>query len=991
MSAKRFEGRFVLFTNALLLSTALAWPAAAQIEEVVVTAQKRTEDVQSVPIAVTAFTGKDLKTQQIDQFKDLQFHSPNVTFTTGALGGTDFQIRGIGITAVGYDAESGVAVNFDEVYLNAPNLTEGSFYDLSGIEILAGPQSTLYGRGASGGVVNVNIVKPDLETASVEMNATFGNYATRKVEGAVNLPIITDELGLRVAGEWDKRDGFVTNVFNNTNVDGLDQYSVRGTLRWEPTQNTQIDFTGQFTKEDDDHMRADKLLCTQDPTGILGCLPTSAGTQPVNNNAGESTIAASQQALQLFFENAFGLPPAVAVPLGAEMGLFNLQAPFTVPAGYVDPAGSRQVSTDFEPSFRLDDNFLSLKWHQRLASWLDSTMIMGYDHSNFISQQSYTNIPGFPLATNNNYTLVAPGLTANCLAAILGSPNLNCSELATLGAFTAFYGAFNPNYASYYAPYFSHPGEIPLSGIGNLGLTGGNYTFTPNDETHDQIDTNNSEYSGELRFATSFSGPINAMLGFYFLHTRFTGDYYVNSSPFDLTAIQLGGLVGPAFVPGCIATGCISAPSYYHNVGQDSTLNSKSVFGEVYYDAIPDTLRATLGLRYNDDEKFNSGRVLIYNNYLPIGTTNESAVTTPLIPVTSRFDKLTGRIVVDWTPKLDYTDQTLVYASYARGYKAGGANPGFEPSIPVPESYGPETIDAYEVGTKNELLGGTLQANGDVYFYQYYGLQVSATEDNTSVNENISAHVWGTEGNFVWAPTDRWQFGLGVAHEESMIGNTLEVDERNPTGGNPNTLLIKSIGLADGTVGQTCVAYFQGAFPGLTGNLIAPPGGQAALAQYGIAHVAYGDCGAPPPGYSFTGFASAGTAGGTALGMPYDLRGNELQNTPNLSLSLNAQYTQPLPGDYALVARVDVHWQTHFWERIFEQGADLVGSEEVADASLQLNSPDGLWYAQAYIKNIFNQNNITGGDLASTSSGLYTGALYGDPRTYGVNLGFKFD
>ena len=107
MSAKRFEGRFVLFTNALLLSTALASPAAAQIEEVVVTAQKRTEDVQSVPIAVTAFTGKDLKTQQIDQFKDLQFHSPNVTFTTGALGGTDFQIRGIGITAVGYDAEIG--------------------------------------------------------------------------------------------------------------------------------------------------------------------------------------------------------------------------------------------------------------------------------------------------------------------------------------------------------------------------------------------------------------------------------------------------------------------------------------------------------------------------------------------------------------------------------------------------------------------------------------------------------------------------------------------------------------------------------------------------------------------------------------------------------------------------------------------------------------------------------------------------------------------
>ena len=395
-------------------------------------------------------------------------------------------------------------------------------------------------------------------------------------------------------------------------------------------------------------MRADKLLCTQDPTGILGCLPTSAGTQPVNNNAGESTIAASQQALQLFFENAFGLPPAVAVPPRRRNGPVQ-------PPGAVYGAGRLCRPGRFAPGehgFRSPpsastDNFLSLKWHQRLASWLDSTMILGYDHSNFHLAAELHQHSRFPAGDEQQLYPRRARADGNCLAAILGSPNLNCSELATLGAFTAFYGAFNPNYASYYAPYFSHPGEIPLSGIGNLGLTGGNYTFTPNDETHDQIDTNNSEYSGELRFATSFSGPINAMLGFYFLHTRFTGDYYVNSSPFDLTAIQLGGLVGPAFVPGCIATGCISAPSYYHNVGQDSTLNSKSVFGEVYYDAIPDTLRATLGLRYNDDEKFNSGRVLIYNNYLPIGTTNESAVTTPLIPVTSHFDKLTGRIVVD--------------------------------------------------------------------------------------------------------------------------------------------------------------------------------------------------------------------------------------------------------------------------------------------------------------------------------------------------------
>src|SRR5580698_4524373 len=328
MSAQRKAGasRSLWFINALLLSSAVALPAMAQIEEVVVTAQKKTENVQSVPIAVTAFTGQDLKTQQIEQFKDLQFHAPNVTYTAGNFGGVDFQIRGIGVTAVGYDAESGVAINFDEVFLSAPQLTEGSFYDLSGVEILAGPQSTLYGRGATGGVVNVNIAKPDLETAMVQVIGDVGNYDADKVQGVVNIPIITDQLALRVAGEWDKRDGFVTNLFNGSDVDSLNQYSVRPTLRWQPSEKTTIDITGEFTREDDSHMRADKQLCTTDPTGVLGCLPGSVGTQPVNSFATLSVIASSQQ----------GLSQVLGPVAGSLLGLYNIQSANTLPPGFID-------------------------------------------------------------------------------------------------------------------------------------------------------------------------------------------------------------------------------------------------------------------------------------------------------------------------------------------------------------------------------------------------------------------------------------------------------------------------------------------------------------------------------------------------------------------------------------------------------------------------------------------------------------------------------
>ena len=205
--------------SALLLSTAIAAPAFAQIEEVVVTAQKKTEDIQTVPISITAYSSKDLEAHQITQFKDLQFSTPNVSYTKGNFTGSDFQIRGIGITAVGNDAESGVAVHFDDVFLAAPPLAEASFYDLDRIEVLRGPQSTLYGRGATGGTVNVITAKPMLDKFAADAEATYGNYDAVELKGMVNMPIVTDQLGLRIAGDWVRHGGYVTNIADNSHID----------------------------------------------------------------------------------------------------------------------------------------------------------------------------------------------------------------------------------------------------------------------------------------------------------------------------------------------------------------------------------------------------------------------------------------------------------------------------------------------------------------------------------------------------------------------------------------------------------------------------------------------------------------------------------------------------------------------------------------------------------------------------------------------------
>ena len=118
--------------------------------------------------------------------------------------------------------------------------------------------------------------------------------------------------------------------------------------------------------------------------------------------------------------------------------------------------------------------------------------------------------------------------------------------------------------------------------------------------------------------------------------------------------------------------------------------------------------------------------------------------------VNQQWNKLTGRLVADWTPDLSFTDKTLIYGSFAHGYKAGGANPpgaellcffcdGGENLNPIhPPTFKPEFIDAFEVGTKNTLLDGTLTLNGDIFYYNYEQYQISEIVDRSAINLNLT-------------------------------------------------------------------------------------------------------------------------------------------------------------------------------------------------------------------------------------------------------------
>jgi outer membrane receptor protein involved in Fe transport len=1004
MSKRPFgAGRSLVFLNATLLATAIAAPAFAQIEEVVVTAQKRAEDIQTVPISITAYSAQDLAQRQIYQVKDLQYHTPSVTYSKGNFTSSDFSIRGIGQSVVSGDEEAGVATDVNDVYLLSPLLAEQTFYDLQRVEILRGPQSTLYGRGATGGVVNLITEPADLTSGYGDIYASYGNYDAVEIRGDVNAPIVNDQLALRLSGDWVRHSGYITNDFNNSHIDSQDTYSVRSSLRWEPTNRTTLDFVAQFTKEDDSHMRSTRQLCQTDPTAVLGCLPTGATNQPVNALSTAAFIESTQQALgNLGF--ALG-GPALAAAF-AQMGLFDLENQPGLPPGFNEPSDPYHVFSDFNPVYRAQDSFLNLTVKQNIVDWLDGTFVLGYDRPSNYSQESYNNVPGLSLDSPQ------------------GIQRLE-TAIATFQALLPLFGeSFGP-----YQQYFANigQGELPLSLIKQLGLVSGNYRFTKDLTAYDQSNFDESQWSGELRLNTKFSGPLNFMLAGYSLHARSNTDYYVASPMLDYPSILLGAFLGPFFNPlqcgGSV--GCVDAPPYYRNEGHE-TLQSNAIFGEAYYDVLPDTVKLTAGLRYTEDTKSEANRILFESVPAPIGSNtidgsiNAANEVSQALGLGCRYDadpttegcqnyenqsvtyrKVTGRFVADWTPKLDFTDATLVYASYARGYKAGGFNPGIQNGLNVPVAYGPESVDAFELGSKNMILNNTLQANGDVWYYNYKDYQVSSILGNTSVNENINdAHLWGIEGEFVWAPTDQWMFGLNFSHENSSIGDQLLLDTRNPTGGRSDVVLIKDDNIS-AAAGQNCVLYNTN--PGLNGGMtpgqlgipgfLVPPGGAHALAAAGVANANFGFCPVDAPAAIQAALASVGWSYndpkgiGDANGSPVNIGGNALENTPEFQVNVSAQFTQPLDNGFSIVARADFYWQSQIWGRVWEDPADRIGSWDTMNLLLTLNAPNNRWYVQAFVKNAFDHSNITGEYLTSSSSGLYTNAFQEDPRTYGIAFG----
>ena len=197
----------VVLSGALASTQVMAEEGDRQIEEVIVTAQRSSESIQEVPIAVTALSGDMLDDRQIIGASDLQMNAPNVSFTATNFGGSSFSIRGIGRLVISGSGENGVSTHVNDIPLGS-NLNAVEYFDVDRVEILRGPQGTLYGRNATGGAVNVVTAMPEVDGVKGFLDVEVGDYAHRRYKAMFNAPL-SDTIAIRAAGMMLDRDGYI--------------------------------------------------------------------------------------------------------------------------------------------------------------------------------------------------------------------------------------------------------------------------------------------------------------------------------------------------------------------------------------------------------------------------------------------------------------------------------------------------------------------------------------------------------------------------------------------------------------------------------------------------------------------------------------------------------------------------------------------------------------------------------------------------------------
>src|SRR3989344_266868 len=268
MTMKKGDGRIARFARgsaqgvalAVALAATPAWaqdvaPQGAEVPDdgtIIVTATRRSELLSDVPIAVSAVTGDTLEKAGATDVRALGQGAPSL-LVSGATSEVNFsaRIRGIGTVGENPGLESSVGLFIDGVYRSRTGVGLSELGDIERVEVLRGPQGTLFGRNSTAGLINIVTKGPDLSGFGAKGSVSYGNYDYWRVDGMINAPL-GDKAAVRVDGVWQKRDGFIKNVTaGEPDINDRDRWLVKGQLLLEPTESVKFRLIADYSQREE--------------------------------------------------------------------------------------------------------------------------------------------------------------------------------------------------------------------------------------------------------------------------------------------------------------------------------------------------------------------------------------------------------------------------------------------------------------------------------------------------------------------------------------------------------------------------------------------------------------------------------------------------------------------------------------------------------------------------------------------------------------------
>ena len=924
----------VLLRNTILSSVVIISFAvtAQEIEEVVVTATKKEESVQDLALSIEAVSAESLDVNQVYDVSDLAEITPGLETSKVIGSGSGWTIRGMGSFGIGAGVIASVVTAVNGHSVNDSVVADTGFFDLERVEVLKGPQGTLYGRNAANGVINFITARPTSEFGG-EYGVEVGNYGQVKATAVVNMPF-SDSLRTRLAVMSNKRDGLVTNTVTGNEFDDRNDMAFRLSVDYDLSDRTQIQFTYSDQESDDTRFQEEVSFCSQHR--FYGCNPYERGGMNVSSD------------LRGGFAGA--------------LGMITHLYPDAVQNGFEGQTGSddfTQIALNREPTHFQKQTVANLQINHDLTDNLLLTAKLSYEtrdfHQSGDQDQSYATEPflgaGAALGLPPISGFLCFGSEDQSFCETVDSERLyDFSDVNMHGT------QMEVNIISDFDGPFNY-----TAGVYQIENRNDNVYSVQSAGTQFGASFANHTYSGVIQGLTGNDWSGKAGLGFY--QTVLLG--WLPQVPNALSCLG-GGPCDPAGLQAYLgATAAINAlPEYVipwniAGIINDQNVDdiSRALYGEMYFDLSDDT-KLTLGARYQEDEvvattynetgapgwQANAGWLVENRDTLPFVSTE-----------TQEDDQFSYKLALQH----NLSDDVMVYGSYTTAAKAGGVNAGANPT-----SYDPEKSGVLDFGLKSILMDGAMLLNMNVFNAQNDGFLVAAVVDTGTENRNIDAEFTGFEGNmmvFLSETTKLEMNWLFLDHE--VVSDTMLIDYNNPTG-------------------AFIPEAASGNIPGLAG-LITAGTDVNGLTWYKSAGY---NCSNPQLYTAIVADPSSCLGG---VGIEQSIKGNNLPGSADESYSISI--TQDFNGAQGITsARLSYRYTGEADLSIFNMERLKLGARDSMDLLVRFVPNSDDWYAGMYIKNIRDQQHI---NALRENSNVGGGGLLGsftDPRTWGVEFGAKF-